>query len=300
MDRSRPVTGHLWGQLKLFDQALVCFFLLLNVLILVFHENLSLWGWHFLKHCIACLLVVTLVPALQSRKHPACGFIRDWYAATAIPFIYWNMGNFIHLVFPGEFDALIITLETKVFQTLPNIQVQQLVGPVLTEVMQFFYALYWLTIPVGAAVLYFNRRCHEYDYFIYYVALTFLISCVLFILFPVVGPRFFMADQISAKYEGLFLAGFFRRFVEHAGLRGCAFPSAHAAVAAVVTCFMWAVYPRLGKMVFLPALVGLSLATVYGQYHYFSDVFAGLAMGISIGILGVRHMRGMTDNACAP
>ena len=280
-----------WNQLKLFDQSMVCFFLGLNGLILLFHQNLPYWGWHLAKHFMICFLIVVLVPYLQSQNGPAAHFIRHWYPAASIPFIYWNMDFFIHLIFPGEFDAIIISIETKVFGVLPNILVQKTVTPFLTETMQLFYALYWLTIPSGAAILYFVKSYEQYDYFLHYILLTFFISCFAFILFPVIGPRLFMADQIPVEYQGIFLTPFLRHFVENAGLRGCAFPSAHVGIAIVVMFFMWAVYPRLAKWVFLPAVTGLSLATVYGQYHYLTDVMGGMVIGIVMGYKGIKRMK---------
>jgi len=282
---------HHWKQLKSFDQAIIFFFLSLNMLILIFHANLPAWRWHLIAHFIICLVILTLVPFLHTRHHPAFYFIRQWYPVVSLPFIYWNVGFFIHLIFPGEFDAEIITMEKSIFGMLPNILVQEIVTPLLTEVMQLFYATYWVIIPAGAAVLHFGKKNKAYDYFLYYVMLTFFISCFVFITFPVAGPRFFIADKISVEYQGLFLTRFLRRFVETAGLRGCAFPSAHVGIGVVVMLFIWEIYPKLAKRVFLPAVVGLTVATVYGQYHYFTDVIAGIAVGGTVGCVGIRHMR---------
>lgn len=281
-----------WRELKPVDRALISFFLVLNGLILIFHGNLPRWPWHLAKHLLICFLILFLVPPLQWRKARWADFIRQWYPVVSIPFIYWNMAYFIHLVFPGEFDPFIISTETAIFGVLPNITVQKLVTPVLTEVMQVFYATYWFMIPSGAALLYFGNREDIYDSYLYYMTLTFFASCLVFILFPVAGPRFFIVDQISAEYRGLFVTGFLRGFVEEAGLRGCAFPSAHVAVAVVVMRFVRIEHPRLAGWVLLPAVVGLSLATIYGQYHYLTDVVAGLVLGITVSWIGVRKARG--------
>ena len=48
---------------------------------------------------------------------------------------------------------------------------------------------------------------------------------------------------------------------------------------------------KTAKHIFLPLVIALSLATVYGQYHYVTDVFAGLIMGLIIGFWGGRQMR---------
>ncbi|MFQ5584933.1 MAG: phosphatase PAP2 family protein, partial [Calditrichia bacterium] len=100
---------------------------------------------------------------------------------------------------------------------------------------------------------------------------------------------FSIAGQITAPYKGLWLTGMLRKLVENSGLHGGAFPSSHVAVAVVVLYFVWHYFPRTGKYAFLPAVIALSLSTVYGQYHYVTDMLSGLLMGIIIGNIGLRH-----------
>jgi len=282
----------LWKTLRSVDRCLISFFLALNGLILIFHQNLHLWPWHTVKHFMFCLVILIVAPIARYHGSRAVRFIFDWYPVASIPFIYWNMSHYIHLVFPGEFDALIISFETALFGKLPNIALQDIVAPVITEIMQLFYASYWFVIPVGAAILYFGRHDDLYDRFLYYVTLTFSISCIVFVLFPVAGPRFFIAHRIFADYQGLFATAFLRRFVEDAGMRGCAFPSAHVAVAVVVMTFVGEACSRWGRLIFLTIVTGLSLATIYGQYHYLTDVVAGLFLGMAIGWIGTKKAPG--------
>jgi membrane-associated phospholipid phosphatase len=192
------------------------------------------------------------------------------------------------LVFPDVLDHYIISFEEKIFGQLPNIWVQKYENPYLTELMQLCYAVYWFTIPVGAAIFYFKKRYDVFEYMLFFVLITFFLSYLMFIFIPVAGPRFMIMDQIYAAYKGLFVTLFLRGFVENAGLRGGAFPSSHVAVAITILFFIWKYYPKIAKRGFLPAVIGLTLATVYGQYHYFTDVVVGLVMGIVIGLIGVR------------
>jgi len=269
--------------LRIYDHILILFFLLLNLIIVLFHKNQQYWHLHLLKHFSICLLVLIIIPKLENCRHPVGHFIRDWYVIILLPFIYLNMGNFIHLIFPNEFDPIIISLETGIFGQTPNILLQRIENSILTEIMQLFYALYWFTIPGGALLLYAAKKYETFHYFIYYISLTFFLSYILFIIFPVYGPRFVMADQIYAEYRGVFLTQFLRDFVNNSGHKGCAFPSSHVAVAVVILHIVWWEFPKTAKWVFVPAVTGLSIATVYGQYHYLTDMVAGLVMGIIIG-----------------
>jgi membrane-associated phospholipid phosphatase len=278
-----------WKKLKLFDKAVIAFFFILNVLISIFYFNVDNWFLSFLMHFAVILAVLYLIPLLDLKKNRFFHFLRYWYLVFTLIFIYWNVGNFIHLIFPGHFDYFIISLEESIFGVMPNIWIQKYVNPVLTEVMQLSYAVYWFVIPVGAGILYFNHRYRECEYMLFFTFGTFFLSYLFFIFIPVAGPRFMMADQIYVEYKGLFLTGLFRGLVEGSGLKGGAYPSSHVAVAVVILFFVWKYYPKIGKWGFLPAVIALSLSTVYGQYHYITDMISGLAMGIIIGIMGLKY-----------
>ncbi len=276
---------------RTFDSLIIYFFLLLNILILLFHDNLPAWELHFAKHLFIVVFVAGFVVFMDQQTNPILKFIRNWYPVISYPFIYKNLLFFLHIIFPGEFDSMILSLEMSVFGVLPNLWIQRIVNPVLTEIMQISYAVYWFTIPISAAILYFKNRSKEYEYLIFYVTLTFFTSYLFFIFFPVAGPRFTLANEIVASYDGLIVTKYLRNFVASAGFRGDAFPSSHVAVAVVVYFFMYAFERKIALRYFLPAVIALSLATVYGQYHYLTDMIAGLILGVLIGQTGIKHFK---------
>jgi membrane-associated phospholipid phosphatase len=277
-----------WLRLKLFDQIVIIFFLTLNLLVGLFNSNIDYAGLRILIHFLVIAFILFVIPLLNTRN-PILHFLRYWYIVLTVTFIYWNVGNFIHLIFPGFFDQYIIDFEVAIFDELPNIWVQQYVNPPLTELMQLSYALYWAIVPLAPAVFYFSKKYEEFEYMLFFGLSTLFISYTMFILIPVCGPRFMIVDQITANYDGIFFTGLVRGIVEGAGLRGGAFPSSHVAVAVVFLFFIWKYFPRFGKYVFMPMVVALSISTVYGQYHYVTDMVLGLLMGIVIGVIGVRH-----------
>ncbi len=279
----------LWTKFKKFDRNLLYYFLGLAIITLVFHSNLVHWWRYFLLEIFLAFSVVLVVNLLEGRTHPLLRFFRYWYVVFALPFLYWNIGPYIHLIFRQEFDPYIIAVDRWLFGELPNLWVQGLVHPLLTEIMQLSYSVYWITIPLGLAVFYVARRYNDCENLLHYITVTFFLSYAFFILIPVAGPRFYIADQIKVSYQGLFFARYLREFVQSAGLRGGAFPSSHVGVATVILIYVWNYRPRLAALVFLPLVIALSLATVYGQYHYFTDVLAGLLMGLSIGFWAIRQ-----------
>ena len=278
-----------WSTFKLFDKALIYFFLALELLIIFFHRNISYPFVRFAIYGGSIIFLIFVIPILDRSQNRIIHFVRHWYIIAFLTIIYWSVGHLVHMIFPDLFDGYIISFEKTIFGQPPNVWIQRFENPFLTEIMQISYAIYWATVPVGAAFFYFTKRYNEFEYMQFFTLLAFFISYLLFILIPVAGPRFVIAGQIYASYEGLLVTGFLRGFVEGAGLHGGAFPSSHVAVAIVVLFFMWKYFPKIGKRAFLPAVIALSVATVYGQYHYLTDVVAGAGMGVLIGWFGVLY-----------
>jgi membrane-associated phospholipid phosphatase len=272
-----------WSKLKLFDRNLIIYWSLLSLVILIFHQNISHWLGRFILHLLLMGAVFFIIPWLDRKEPPVVRFIRNWYIVFSFPFLYWEVGPLLHAVFPGEFDHLIIQVDRWIFGVLPNIWVQTIVRPWLTDIMQISYSIYWITIPLGGAIFYFRREFRHFERLLFYVTFTFFLSYFIFIFFPVAGPRFYLADQIHANYHGFFISNLLRNFVQSVGFRGGAFPSSHVGVAMVILIYVWHFRPRIAQFLFLPLVIALSLATIYGQYHYFTDVLAGLLMGSIIG-----------------
>jgi membrane-associated phospholipid phosphatase len=278
-----------WKKIKIYEKAVIYLFVCLTILLFIFHENAGNCALDIIINFSIIFLIFFISPLMDVQKNKILCIIRYWYLIIALPFIYWYIGKFIHLIFPTLFDHYIISFETALFGIHPNIWIQKFVFPLLTEMMQISYAIYWFIIPVGAAIFYFHQEYKKLDFVLFYTFITFFISYLIFILLPVAGPRIVMADQISASYNGILLTSLLRSFVADVGLLGGAFPSSHVAVAVVILIFVWKYHPDTGKKYILPAVIALSLATVYGQYHYVTDVIAGLGLGLISGIIGMKH-----------
>jgi len=278
-----------WRLLKLFDRNLIIYLFILTFTILIFHTRIYQWYFYVCLHILMIILIFTAIQWLDNQKNPFLQWLRDWYIIIILPLLYWDLKPFLHMITLKEFDPIILKIDQALFGISPNIWVQQYVSPVLTEIMQISYSIYWITIPLGGTIFYFNKKKILYEYLLHLITITFFISYFIFIFFPVAGPRFFIANQIRVSYKGLFFTKFLRSFMKEAGFRGGAFPSSHVAVAVVILIFTFRFKPKIAVFVLLPLVIALSLATIYGQYHYFTDVLAGLTMGITIGWIGTRY-----------
>ncbi len=110
-------------------------------------------------------------------------------------------------------------------------------------------------------------------------AVAFYISYLGFIFLPVEGPRYALAALHQIEIKGFVFAPLAQWIVKVGGLRGGCMPSSHVAVACVVFVFCYKYSRRL--FYFLgPLILSLFVGTVWGRFHYLSDVVAGILVGV--------------------
>jgi membrane-associated phospholipid phosphatase len=107
---------------------------------------------------------------------------------------------------------------------------------------------------------------------------AYYVSYLGFIVFPVEGPRFARAGSHQVAINGGFFTSLAQGLIDMAGIQGAAMPSSHVAVALVVLVYARR-HHRLLYWVLSPLVVSLFVATVYGRFHYVSDVAAGILVG---------------------
>jgi membrane-associated phospholipid phosphatase len=107
------------------------------------------------------------------------------------------------------------------------------------------------------------------------LALSMLSCYLVFVLWPVQGPRYLAAPQGAPEgpVRSLVLA-----ILEGGSSRGAAFPSSHVAVAVTQTLLLLRYRRRLG-IVLAGLTLLLALGAVYGGFHYAVDALAGAAVG---------------------
>jgi membrane-associated phospholipid phosphatase len=74
----------------------------------------------------------------------------------------------------------------------------------------------------------------------------------------------------------------------HGGPAWASFPSGHTAIIGAAATVLWTVYPRL-KVVWAALVAVVAAGLIGGNYHFVSDVIAGLYLGVGIGV-GVTRL----------
>jgi membrane-associated phospholipid phosphatase len=151
---------------------------------------------------------------------------------------------------------------------------------VLGEFFAFGYVVYVpMLLGVAAALLAVPGRGPRApaESLVRRVCLAWALCFVVFVLVPVLGPRFlFPSVQAARLAAGPF--SFLARLNQYGQLHGGSFPSAHVAATAVTVWSTWR-WRRALLWIVLPLSVLLAASCVYLLYHYVIDVLVGVLFG---------------------
>lgn len=232
--------------------------------------------------------LVALVPAvaalLRARNPNPSQNLRillDYYVIACIVVIFDGLGPLIRAVNPVDRDPQLIAFDRWLTGTDPTVFLERFATPLLSDVLTFFYSLYYFhPIVLGTLVLLDDRArpvaAREFGRYAFTMVFVFFVSYVGYFLVPAVGPRF------TVRHQGPLPRGTVARVIDdtlnrlESNKRDC-FPSGHTMVV-VAVLLEAARRSRKTFWWFLPFAVGLLAATVYCRYHYVADVLAGLAL----------------------
>jgi membrane-associated phospholipid phosphatase len=153
----------------------------------------------------------------------------------------------------------------------------------VSEYLHLCYFLYLLLIPLVGGYWYSQNRRGAFEELILLISLTFGLSYLFYILYPVDSP-FYIAEPLSESLSGGVFYRLVHFFSERAGAQSGAFPSAHVSISTVVWLVCWKRDRKLAVALTL-VVPGIYLATVYGRFHYALDVVAGWGLAIGVFLL---------------
>lgn len=282
----------------LVDIATLIYLFILSLVVIIFSGNELHWYLYVLFNLSVSVIVLWMAGWVSRRPSGVFRFFRHWYPIIIFSFLYEETRGLIHLIFPYWFDNWINILELKLFGVYPTVWLESFFCAGLNEYVMSCYFFYYFLLPTLGAFLYFNHKLKEFDHLTFTSAVAFYISYLGFILIPVEGPRFCLSALHHLKLEGPFFTKLVQKVIDMGGLHGGCMPSSHVAVALVVLIFAYRYHKTL-FFIMCPIVVTLFVATVYGRFHYVSDVIAGLIVGgISILVcdkISVIWQRNITE-----
>jgi len=266
------------GKYKPVDLLTIGYFLFLNGILAIFGRENAEWYLCLLAHFLLILLVMALIWLENKFPGKFIKFARAWYPMILLPFTYEELGQFVHLIFPYWLDPLIHTFERTLFGVYPTVWLQRIVCPVLTEYFKFAYFSYYLIFSLPAVIFYLKGENDKFDKFMFAIFIAYYLSFIGFILFPVEGPRYALANQYSKVLKGYFFTSLQDWITRLGALHGGCMPSSHVA-ASLVSLLTIRQYNRGLYYFLLPVVLSLFLSTVYNRDHYLSDVLVGIMVG---------------------
>jgi len=195
----------------------------------------------------------------------------------------------IHPIRIQDYDYLFIKIDYWIFGVNPTQWLQQFTNPVLTEILQIVYGLFYFLPIILALVLLRNKRYFAVDFATFSIVYGFFLSYLGYFALPGVGPRFTLHNfsQINVDLPGIWLTNYLRDLVNigesippgtpnpAAIVQRDVFPSGHTMITLIVIYLSIRLKSR-SRYFLVPVGTLLIFATVYLWYHYVIDLIGGL------------------------
>jgi membrane-associated phospholipid phosphatase len=264
------------------DVLLLGYLLLTGLLILGATKNLPWWPVHLAGRLLAVVAILRIVP--HRPRNRVLAFLRDWYPIASFIPLYTELGPLTRLFTTAHYDPLLVTWESALFGGQPSQSLRLLYpSPALSEYLHFAYFYYYFVPTTLCMWVYLRGERARFSRALTAILGVFLACCLIYLIFPVVGPYHYFGHPSSSSWPGFF-GPLVHRIVDRGSSLGTAFPSSHTAVAVAT----WVVAWRLSRPAFVVlALIvpALALATVYGGFHYALDTLAGGTLGAGFGLV---------------
>lgn len=246
-------------------------------------EGIPGWPWLLAAHALIVSLVF-LAP--RARTAGRLGrFLSEWYPMVLLPALYGEIGV-LTLSAGFQNDLLIQRLESWVFGSQISYRwIRESPDFLLSWVLHACYLAYYAILYASPFALWMAGRRDASRHTIFAVMGTFYLCYIIFLCFPVAGPRyaFEVAHNAATDVWPARLAGW---LLDRGDSWGAAFPSSHVAASVVATGMALRYWRALG-LILLPFTIGLVMAVVYGQFHYAVDALSGLV--VAALILGIMQ-----------
>jgi len=273
----------------LHEYIILAYMVLLTTLIFIFGHPLGQYYDELISDVIFVGIVLGAIFFLKDTDRNIVRFFRLLYPAALFTFFYRETGGLMFLFHPGFLDAHLTGFERAVLGVHPTFWIEtHILNVWLTEILSLTYAAYYPMIPIFLILVYIKGDYQIVKKSLAAMCLSFFTGYLLFMLYPIEGPRYFFAGDYQYHITG----PVFRQFVEFVqktgSVHGGCMPSTHVAVAVVMTIFCLKYYRKAGIML-LVINTGMALGTFYGRYHYVSDVIVGAMIGIIMTWLVMKY-----------
>ena len=233
---------------------------------------------------------LALLAAPVALRRPAL----DWLTLTIGPAMYVELRWIIAGVGAPHRDATVIAWERILFPANPSATLApRLHSLAASELLHLAYAAYYLLVYLPPIALYVRGRRDAFVSTMLALTVVYGACFVTYAFFPVDGPRYLVGP--AAAPDGV-VRSFVRTLLDRGSSRGTAFPSSHVAASVVASLCALRQQRPVGVGVAV-VTAALTVATVYGGFHYAVDALVGVFLGglawaVSAGVLEPLASRG--------
>jgi len=236
------------------------------------------WNWLLTAHGLLVALVL-LAPAARAAG-PVGRFLGDWYPMLLLLGLYAEVGV-LNVDLGYQHDQAIQRLELWVFGSQLSYRwIREMPNPAFSWIMHACYLLYYGILYASPLGLWWSGRRDAARRTIFAVMVTFYVCYVVFLFFPVAGPRYAFELAHNAATQ-VWPARVTQWLLDRGDSWGAAFPSSHVAAAVVAALCALRYWRPLGLLL-TPLTIGLVLSVVYGQFHYAVDALGGLIVAFAV------------------
>jgi membrane-associated phospholipid phosphatase len=242
---------------------------------------------------ISLTALVALVFLTLARRRQAGPIIaaRDWLALAFTLAAYRQMDLFTPARHTHTLENVWIVWDRSLLYDFGFKRGIELLGPLLPSLLEFAYLIVYTVGPFALVMLYVYRHGERTPVPLLYYVLGTLLAYACFPFFPSEPPRtVFAAQDLPAanwlRQSNLFVLGGY-------GIHSSVFPSAHVSSAFSAAFGVYAGLPERRKIAYgmLIYACAVSVAVVYGRYHYAVDAVAGFGVSI-VAALAARAITG--------
>lgn len=220
---------------------------------------------------MALLLMAPLFGTISGYK---LNLFFNWLPLLCLPILHQETELLTSAFRMVSFDEAFIRFEHRYFPWIMRFHKENRVKhPFISEYLHLCYLSFYLII-FGIPLFFYLQHNLPQFYASTFAILWLFFSCFLtHSVIPVHGPR-----NIFEKIKDKRSQGYFFRIVHkvlaEGSTAGTAFPSGHTGLGILTLLISW----HFNRPLFyftLPIIIGLVISTVYGRFHYLTDVIFG-------------------------
>lgn len=274
--------------LKAYDLVISAFYIFLTVYIIAFYPLIPRNNFYIVHNIFIIALSIFIAWCDKKYDNKFWRLLHYLYIAPLILITFEELYFLIKPVRQVDFDWLFIKIDHWLFGVNPTEVLYKISCPVLTEILQIVYGLFYFLPIILILALLRKKRYKASDYAVFSIIYGFYLSYLGYFALPGIGPRFTLHEfkNLNKELPGLVLTEPLREFTNNGEsihkdtpnpadvVQRDVFPSGHTMLT-LITMYLAIRLRSRSRYFIVPVGSLLIFATVYLRYHYVIDLIGG-------------------------